>query len=314
MGALIVSALQGVLPILLMIALGYCLAHFKWITEHTGHFLTELALKVAIPAMMVNNMNVYFTTESLREAGWGLLAPLLAIATSYGIGTLVSLAVRIPKGRRGVFRAMFACANTVVIGLPVATALFGEEAVSPALFYFACNTLVFWTVGVMGIRRDGGGEFSFHLKDLKAIFSPALTSFIVMIALTFADIRLPSFILDTAKSLGSMATPLCLIYTGFIIQSMGLKNLLHGWDRFSALVMAGRFAVTPLIVFAVLSAIRTPEIMRNVYMVQSGMPIMSQTPLVSKAYGSDAGFASRMVLATTVFSLIFVPVMRVILG
>ena len=99
----------------------------------------------------------------------------------------------------------------------------------------------------------------------KALIGVQTVSYTHLIALTFADIRLPNFILDTAKSLGSMATPLCLIYTGFIIQNMGLKNLLHGWDRSSALVMAGRFAVTPLIVFAVLSAIRTPEIMRNVY-------------------------------------------------
>ena len=89
-------------------------------------------------------MYKYFTHDSLVQNASGIAVSMLSIA---GL-ILPGLApwrgwARVPANRRGVFISMFAFSNSVFIGVPVSTALFGEEAVGFALLYYIANTSIF---------------------------------------------------------------------------------------------------------------------------------------------------------------------------
>jgi predicted permease len=56
-----------------------------------------------------------------------------------------------------------------------------------------------------------------------------------------------------------------------------------------------------------------PEIMTKVLIVQAGMPIMSQPPIVAGSMGSDEEYAAGAVALTTLLSLAAVPVYMMIL-
>ncbi|ETJ37154.1 Auxin Efflux Carrier, partial [human gut metagenome] len=63
-------------------------------------------------------------------------------------------ALKVPRGRRGIFINMVVNDNCLFIGLPVQIALFGQEALPYFLLYYIGNTISVWMVGVFLIELD----------------------------------------------------------------------------------------------------------------------------------------------------------------
>lgn len=73
--------------------------------------------------------------------------------------------------RRGGFIAMCAFSNSVFVGLPMNTGLFGDEAVPYVMCFYIVNTTLFWTIGNYLISRSGEGEKRGGiLHNLKKLF------------------------------------------------------------------------------------------------------------------------------------------------
>jgi hypothetical protein len=75
-----------------------------------------------------------------------------------------------------------------------------------------------------------------------------------------------------------------------------------------ALVLAGRFLVSPGVMLLLLQLTELPLLMKQVFFVQSIMPAMTQTPILAKVYGADTEYAGIMTSVTTVASLITIPI------
>ena len=109
--------------------------------------------------MIVNNVLGQYTPESLAENLPALAAALLSVLLTLLLALPIGKALKLPGPRLGVFVVMFAFSNSVFIGVPVSTALFGEEAVGFALLYYIANTSIFWSVANSMIISDAKGKF-----------------------------------------------------------------------------------------------------------------------------------------------------------
>jgi predicted permease len=199
---------------------------------------------------------------------------------------------------------MVAFSNSVFIGVPVSLALFGEKAIPYALLYYIANTSIFWIWGYQLMRRDAGQTGRLDWKKLMPL---PLTAFLVCIALVLVGVKLPAFILDAAKYIGNLVTPLSMIFTGMVLMRM-LKGGKIRWQKGYALILAGRFLVAPgLLLLTARFFPSAPELMRNVLLIQAAMPVMSQTPIVAKATGGDEEYAAGGVALTALFSLLAIP-------
>ena len=152
----ILDALQIVLSISAMIAVGMLLTQLKWIGEKEASFLSRLVIRVALPATIINKIFKEFTAESLVGMAAGLIAPVIGLLLGMAIGYLVAKLLKIERRRFGAFVVLFTFSNSIFIGLPVCEALFKEEAVPYTLIYYIANTSLFWTVGYSFMSRDGG--------------------------------------------------------------------------------------------------------------------------------------------------------------
>ena len=101
------------------------------------------------------------------------------------------------------------------------------------------------------------------LATLRNIFSPPLISFTVALLLVFASVKPPAFLLATAKYLGSMTTPLSLLFIGVVMHGVNLKKL--RLDRDILGVLIGRFIVSPLAVLLVAAYFPIPDFMKKVF-------------------------------------------------
>ena len=312
------SALGSVLSVILMIALGFGLAKRGWFDEAASKLLSRLVVSVALPAYMIANLTGGYDRAGLLAMLPGLPIPFATMLLSFGLARLLSAALRVPPGRRGSFAAMLGHSNTIFIGLPVNLAIFGEPSMPYVLLYYIANTLLFWTIGVYGIARDGearGGAKAASIlspEGLKRILSPPLLGFISAVILIMAGVKLPRFLFDLCKTLGAMTTPLSMLFIGIVISRVDWRSL--RLEKDVILVMAGRFVLSPalLVLVAALSerlfGATHPPLMKGVFLVQAAMPAMTQTPILAKAYGADVEYAGIATSLSTVLSLATIPI------
>ncbi|MBU3216363.1 AEC family transporter [Clostridium estertheticum] len=307
------AADQSVLSIMIMIIIGYFLAYKKLIDEKAISLITTIVINISLPMMMLNTIVSNFTKKMLIDDSRGLIVPFLTIGCCFIIAKLFSKIVKIKNSRRGLFVSMFFNSNTIFMGLPVNLALFGEKSVPYVLLYYIANTTFFWTLGVYEITKDGNKRTLnfFSMEIIKKILSPPLIGFIVGILLVLLNIKLPLFIMDTSKSLGSITTPLSMFFIGASIYLVDLKSVKFTLDI--VWVLVGRFVISPILVILIAPIFHIPHLMESVFVIQSAMPVMANSAIIARAYNSDYDFASLMIAISTVGTLIVIPILMALL-
>ncbi len=312
------SALQSVLSVIIMIGLGFILAKRGWFEGKSAALISRLVVSVALPAYMINNLLDGYDRQGLISMLPGLSVPFIAMISGFILASSLAVLIRIPKGRRGTFASMFSLSNSIFIGLPVNMLLFGDESLPFVLLYYIANTTCFWTIGTLGIASDGaelsGGPKPslLSLSGLKRLLSPPLVAFIVAVILILLEIRLPKWVMDTAKYLGNMTTPMSMLFVGIVVARVDWKKLRFGLDML--VLVAGRFVFTPLIIFLLVKGRDFPVLMKQVFVIQAAMPAMTQTPILAEAYKADSEYAGLGTSLTTLLSLISIPVYMAFVG
>ncbi len=299
------------MTIIVMIAVGYLLARWGWFNEGATKLIARLVTQIALPAYMIATITERFTAEKLLATLPGLRFPVLNMAILFGLSFGVMRALNIKREHRGLFSSMFLNSNTVFIGLPVNEALFGPSALPYVLVYYMANTTIFWTLGVYLIQRDGTGSGEFSLKrTLQKVFSPPLLGFMIGVVLVLFKIKLPQFLMSDFSYIGGLTIPLSMIFIGISMANAGLSSM--RFDRDSIGILLGRFIFAPVLMTLMLIPMSIPVEMKQVFILQSAMPVMTNAPVVSKLYGADADYAAVMVTETTLLSLIVIPILMVI--
>lgn len=146
---------------------------------------------------------------------------------------------------------------------------------------------------------------------IKKIFSAPLIGFIIGVVLVILGIHLPTFLMEGFSYMGGLTIPLSMIFIGISVHTAGIKNM--ELNRDSLGVLSGRFIFAPLLMMLLVLPSSMPILMKQVFILQSCMPVMTNAPVVSKIYKADANFSSIMVTETTLLSLLIVPIMMVII-
>ncbi|WHE06757.1 AEC family transporter [Thermoanaerobacterium thermosaccharolyticum] len=302
------KGIESILPIVFIIILGYILAMKKWLDESTSELFSKIVVRVSLPALMFYTVIENLQKNQLSHMVLGLIAAFLSIFTSYVIAYLSVILFKLDRKKIGLFSAIFAFSNTIFVGLPVNQALFGNKAVPYVLLYYVANTTLFWTMGLYNIRRDvenPQGNFPIY-QAFKKIFSPPLLGYLVGILFILIGLKTPQFIIDTAKYIGQLTTPLSMIFIGTSIYLADLEDF--KFDSTASFLLIGRSIITPLITMLVLHFFKLNILMEKVFVIQSALPVMTQIAIVAHAYNSDQKYPSIMIAATNLLSLLIVPI------
>lgn len=306
-----INSFESILSIIIMIFLGYILTKKGVFNDNTAKAFTTMVVRISLPAYMIWNLTNTFDKEKLLELVGGISIPYMSMLACYVVGLLISKLIGVDAKRQGVFNCMFFVSNSIFIGLPINLALFGDKSVPYVLLYYIANTTLFWTLGIYLISRDGSGSKPklLSVQTLKNIISPPLMGFMVGILLVIADIKLPPFITDVCKYLGSCTTPLSMLFIGISIYSVKTSEINLSKDM--AALVSGRFIIAPCLVFLLTLLIPVPSLMKEVFIVQAAMPIIASASIIAKAYNADYKYAAVMTTVTTVIAMVMIPIYMV---
>ncbi len=322
----LLQAFGGVFSLLLGVGVGYVLAALGWFSPESRRLLPRLVTNVALPPFLLCTILRSFGREDLAHMLQGALLPLVAMVLMYALAWVTGRAARVDRRHFGLFCACVSNPNTIFIGIPVNMALFGEAAVPYVLLYYFASAAFFWTVGNYAISRDerAGGSAARREEAgavpaesrlagrLKNIVSAPMLGFLAGFLLALLEVEPPRVILDAARLVGGLTTPLALIFIGVTLQGMELRRL-H-LTRDMLLALAGRMVASPLLMWALLPFFGLPELAGRVFVMQASLPVLMQVAILSGYYGTDPEFGSLMVSLSTLACAVTIPVWMVLLS
>ena len=311
------TAVESVLSIVLIIALGFYLRNKGWFADSFAGNISKLIMNIALSASIFVSVLTYLTRDKLMALSDGLIYGALSIVFGYLIAWLMVKVLKVRRGRRGVFINTIVNANTIFIGLPLNIALFGEASMPYFLVYYVLNTVSTWAFGAFLIANDSTEPQPAHRQKFnwKKLLPAPLLGFLVALVFLLADIPVPSFIHSTLDYVGSIVTPLSLIYIGITLADAGLKSIRFDKDTIAALL--GKFVLAPLIMVALIAAghsiLPLPSLEAKTLIVQSSVSALAVLPILANEAKGDVRFATNVVTTSTILFMIVVPLVDTLL-
>lgn len=305
-----IFAVNAVLPIILVVAIGYFLKKIKLVDEAFIRTGNKIVFRVLLPVMLFSNV---YKIENLGEVELGyVLYALFAVVTVFVTAVITSGFVTKEGSERasliqGIFRS-----NYALIGIPLAGSLFGDEGIMTAAILSAFAIPVFNILAVAGLSVFGKGKFSIksiltEIAKNPLILGVAAGFCALIIRGIFAENEISFRLFDvvpiakTAEYLSGTATPLALIVLGAQFEFSAVerlkKEIIFGTAMRCAFVPVFTLGMAYLLFaekftgaqFAALTALfATPVAVSSVPMAQE--------------MGADAELAGQLVVWTTVVS------------
>ena len=310
---ILLTSIESIIPIIVIIVLGYVLQNRGWFAESFGANLSRLIMNVALPASIFVSVMKYLTLDKLISLSGGLLYTFGAFILGYIVAFITVKVFKVRPGRRGTMINTFVNANTIFIGLPLNIALFGNEALPYFLIYYITNTVSTWTLGVYLMTSDSktGKKAGANKFDWKKLLPAPLIGFLVCLVI---KIPVPSFATSTLTYIGNLVTPLSLLYIGIVLSKAGLKTI--SLDKDTIITLIGRFVLGPALMIAILSltakGMATAEY--KTFVIQSAAPALAVLPILAHQGDGDVEFSTNVVTVSTILFVIVVPIVDMILG
>jgi len=312
------KSLGSIFPIIVMIAIGYILKKRHWFHHTFSENVSKLITNVALPCSIFYSVLKYLNMDALKEVSNRLIFTFASVIIGYVAAFFVIKLVKMREGRRGVFYNAVVNANTIFIGLPLNMALFGEAASKYYLMYYITNTVSIWTLGYMLLAGDSldGNEDEKSEFNLKKLLSPPLIAFVIAFIVLLSGIKVITPIVETTKYLGSVVTPLALLYIGIVLADAGLHSIRFDLD--TNLALLGRFVFSSIVMIVLLKIARhfvqLNELEIKTFVIQSAAPVFAALPILTNETNGDIGYSTNVVTTSTILFILVVPILMSILN
>ena len=299
-------SIESIMSIAILISLGCILAKKGYIKESDAAIIPFLVTRVALPSVVILNITNNFDRSSIVVLLHEILVPALSIFISYWIGKFAVRVLKIPKGRQTIFSSMFYISNCMFIGLPISFALFGEQSVIYVLEYYIPNTTALWLVVVYSFAKEGDTNVISITELIKKIFFSPLIGLVIAVIVIVLGLKIPVIIKDPLRYLGSMTTPLSMLFIGIVLSKSKLEDFKMSFDMFIA--YCGRFILCPLTIVLLHFFIPITNDQLKVFIIQAATPAAAAIPILASTYGADVKYAAVLTSTSTIIFIFIVPI------
>ncbi len=301
------TLLAAVAPVFLVILAGFAIRRAGWLTEEADGSMMRVVVNLLFPCLILDNI---LGNPAVEQLGNVILAPIVGAGTTLlGFGLCWFAApvfgVRNPVARR-TFAFTVGLYNYGYIPLPLIQKLFPPPTVGILLVHNVGVETALWTAGLALISGGvAGGEKSRWRRILNVPTVAILTA----LTLHFLGARwwMPGVALSAVHGIGAAAIPMGLILTGATfcdqVRFLSWKN--SAADSIGAALL--RLGVLPACMLALARWLPCPIELRHVMVIQAAMPCAVVPVLLAKHYGGEPALALRIILVTSLLSLLTIP-------
>lgn len=311
-------ACGAVLPIVLLIVLGYLLKRVRMLGEPLLSGLNRVCFRVLIPILLFRN--IYGGNGITAEDVRAVLFSTGVIAVAFvGGWCLVQATIKRPNQKGVVLQAIFR-SNFAVIGLPLATTLFGEAGARTAALLSMVTIPLFNVLAVIslsvfvgdGAKKPSAREVLHNiitnpliLGVLAGVLVLALRALFARLGWAFRLTDIPG-LYDAIDMAASAATPLALLVLGGQFELSAVRQLARPIVLGSVMRLVVVPAAALLAAYALFPGFGGAEYASFVALF--GTPTAVSGAVMASEMGGDGELAGQLVVWTTLgsaFTLFF---------
>lgn len=257
-------ALNQILVLFLLTGVGFFCRRAGILNQNSVSSLSKFLLNICIPAMIIYSMQIPFSQSIAEKSGMLIFAALYYYVIAFAVCFVTPYILRCKKEEYGVFRFMTMFSNSMFMGFPILSMLFGQEAIFYAAIFNIPFTLLTYSVGIWLLRSgEGGVSFSWKL-----LLNAAFLSTFIGILFFVTSFSIPDPFYGALGLLSDVTTPLFLVVTGGFLASLETKAIFSNVRQYFA---AGiRLLIIPAITFAVCSLFITDPMILGIAVVTAG--------------------------------------------
>ena len=280
-----------------LIAIGWILFRMKLLSELGAKDLSNLLLRIVVPAIVLKSFIVERTPENTQ-------AFLISFLLSFGLIVMsAAVAKLVFRDKRPAEQFGAAFANAGFFGIALVSALLGESAVFHITSFVMMIFVFQWTYGVHLFTRD---RSIFAPKRL--LTNPVLIAFVLAVILFFTQLPVPEFVMTPLSMITPLNTPIAMIVIGSYLARDRFLDLLR--DPGTYAVAAFRLVVIPLLSLLVLSLLPAAwGELRLALLLPAAAPVGVNVVLFAGLYDKDYRKAVRIVCVSTVLSIVTIPLL-----
>lgn len=295
--------LQGTL--FTFVAIGIILNKMGIVPQSARGILTDMVIDVFLPCNLALSFRIEVNAELLKG-----LAVVFAAAWAVQLLSWILSRVlhnKYPLATKRVLQYATVCSNAGFIGMPIVESVFGAVGLMYASVAIIPQRIVMWSAGVSLFTEAPDKKTLVK----KVATHPCIIAVYVGLVLMFFDPVLPVFVEKTVTSLGACSTPLSMILVGLIIADVADVKSIFSWDVFRFTII--RLGLIPGMTFLGCRLFGLNQIDTGVTVLLAAMPAGAMTSILSAKYHGDSEFASKIVVLSTIMTLVSLPLWCMVL-
>ena len=315
------TAVNAVVPIVILIVLGYFLKKKKFISEDFVKTGNKLVFKVCLPCMLF--INVY-NIESFAAIQWDIvLYAVLATFVIVILGLVTAVLTTDVKERRGVLWQCTFRSNFAIIGLPLAGALGNSDAMGVAAVLSAFTIPLFNILGVVALsvflKKEEKGSNNVRDILLNIVKNPLIIGVVLgLVCLVIRSVQMEvfgevvfalnkqtPFLYTALNNLKSIASPLALIVLGGQFEFSAVKGLFKEIVTGTVwrIVLAPLIGVGGAVLISSMGLLSCGVNEFPALIALFGSPVAVSSAVMAGAMDNDEQLATQLVVWTSICSV-----------
>jgi predicted permease len=300
------ALLEIVAPIFAMVALGYVVARRHLLEDAAFKGLTLFVFSIAAPALLFSG-----GTRPNVEGGGGAALALLSASVAMYFLTMVFArrALGLTMAEAALFGLACVFGNSVMMGVPIIVAAYGQPGVPPMLGILGLQTIIL--LGLATVMTEFGLNASAPLgRLLRAtaagiLRNPVVLSTFAAMFWNLTGLPVPDVLRRTLDFLGASAPPLALFCLGGGLAGIAGAAM---WKETLAIVVAKLF-ILPALVFGLSLVLGLTPIEMAVAVTMAALPTGANAFILARRYATGADRSGSAVVVSTAISVLTISVL-----
>ena len=280
-----------------ILALGWYLRKSGMIDKSGKALLSSLVMNVTLPASIVKSFQMEFSMNILKLT-------LEVIVISFLIQIFSNLLSRVlypgwSEESKKVLQYATIVSNAGILGNAIAEGIFGDLGIMYAAVYTIPTRL--WSVGLTYFTEAP------TKKELlkKVVTHPCIIGIFTGMVLLVSQFQLPGFVNQTVRTVAGANTFCAMLLIGCTLAEIPFKEVFTREVYYYTFI---RLFLIPAIVLVGCRLFHIDQLITAVCVILSAMPAASTSVVLAVKYGKDDRLATKIVVFSTVVSLITLPV------
>lgn len=291
--------LEIVAPVFAIVALGFAAARWRFVDEAGFRGLNGFTFSLAAPALL-------FAGGTAGHVGGGPAAFAFFASSVLLFGAALWLGVRrlaLPLGEGGLFALNATFGNTVMMGIPLVAAAYGQAGLTILVAILALHSMVLLglatVVAEIGLHRHAPWRRVLRATLGGVARNPVVMAVLAALVWSTLGLPVPGVLRRTLELLGAASPPVALFCLGGSLAAFRMGGALAEVAWGGAL----KLAALPALVWTACRLMGLSDLETAVAVTTAALPTGANAFLLARRYATGAERSGATVLASTLVSV-----------